>query len=199
MSPTLSAEEIASGDEIADQLQRNWGWYLVAGIIGVLLGFVVVEWRTETLYAIAYFAGAIFLFIGLVRLVDVFLVPARRWLSLLAAVIFLAIGVIILVWPHITLFILALLIAVGFVMWGILELIRAFAEPRDRHWWLSLIAGIVSLIIAVWTVRHPGSALEVIMLLVGIWIMLWGVIEIVAAFSARHARRHWDAMKAQMV
>ena len=61
------------------------------------------------------------------------------------------------------------------------------------------IAGIVSLIIAVWTVRHPGSALEVIMLLVGIWIMLWGVIEIVAAFSARHARRHWDAMKAQMV
>lgn len=199
MSPTLSAEEIASGDEIADQLQRNWGWYLVAGIIGVLLGFVIIEWRTQTLYAIAYFAGAVFLFVGLVRLVDVFLVPARRWLSLLAAVIFLAIGVIILVWPHITLFILALLIALGFVMWGILELIKAFAEPREAHWWLSLIAGIVSLIIAVWCVRHPGSALSILILLVGIWIMLWGVIEIVAAFSARHARRHWEAMKAQMV
>jgi uncharacterized membrane protein HdeD (DUF308 family) len=199
MSPTLTAEEIATGDEVADQLQRNWGWYLVAGIIGVLLGFVVIEWRTETLYAIAYFAGAIFLFIGLVRLVDVFLVKANRWISLLAAVIFLAIGVLILVWPHITLFILALLIALGFVMWGIFELIKAFAEPREAHWWLSLIGGIVSLIIAVWTVRHPGSALQVIILLLGIWIMVWGVVEIVAAFSARHARRHWDALKAQMV
>jgi uncharacterized membrane protein HdeD (DUF308 family) len=195
----MTSEEIAAGDELSAQLQRNWGWYLLAGIIGVALGFVVLNWRTETLYAIAYFAGAVFLFIGLVRLVDVFLVPAHRWLSLLAAVVFLAIGVIILVWPHITLFILAMLIALGFVMWGVLELVKAFEEDRSRHWWVSLIAGIASFVIAIWAIRHPGAALNILIFLLGIWIMLWGVVEIIAAFSARHAKRHWEALKAQSV
>ena len=38
-----------------------------------------------------------------------------------------------------------------------------------------------------WTVRHPGHALVVLMTLLGIWIMLSGIVEIIAAFAVRHA------------
>jgi uncharacterized membrane protein HdeD (DUF308 family) len=201
MSPVIvmSAEEVAAGDEMAAELERSWGWYLVAGIIAVLLGFIVLAWRTQTLYVITYFAGAVFLFVGLVRLVDAFLVPAHRWLSLLAAVIFLAIGVIIVVWPHITLYVVDLLIALGFLLWGVLELVKAFSDVHARHWWVRLIGGVISIVIAVWAIRHPGNALNVLVILLGIWIILWGVVEIIAAFAARHARRNWEEVKAGAV
>jgi uncharacterized membrane protein HdeD (DUF308 family) len=35
-------------------------------------------------------------------------------------------------------------------------------------------------------------------ILLGIWAILFGVIEIVGAFSARHAVRDWEALKAQV-
>ncbi len=176
--------------------KKSWGLFLFAGIVGVVLGFVVLSWRTETLNVLRYFAGAAFLFVGIVRLVETFVIPARRLMSLFSSVVFLAVGVILLVWPNITLYIAALLIAIGFLMWSLLEFIVAFSDVHARHWWLHLIGGIVSLVISVWTVRHPGHALNVLVILIGIWIMLWGVVEIVAAFVARHARRHWEALKA---
>ena len=117
----------------------------------------MLAWRTQTLYVITYFAGAMFLFVGLVRFVDVFLVPAHRWLALIGAVIFLTIGVIIVAWPHITLYAVDLLIALGFLLWGVLEVVKAFSDVHARHWWVSLIGGVISLIIAVWAIRHPAE------------------------------------------
>jgi len=193
----VTTDEI-TGDEVAAHLEKIWWYYLVAGIAGVLLGFVVLSWRTETLYALTYFAGAVFLVVGFVHVVNIFVVPERRWLSLVSAIVFLAIGVIILVWPHITLFIVALLIALGFVMWGILELIVALSNTEAQYWWVHLIAGVVSLIIAIWAIRHPGTALNVLVILLGIWIMLWGAVEIIAAFVARNARHHWNQMRASV-
>jgi uncharacterized membrane protein HdeD (DUF308 family) len=200
MSPVviMTTDEVDAGDELAKELEHAWGWFLVAGIIAVLLGFVVLSWRTQTLYVLTYFAGAVFLFIGLVRLVDVFLVPAHRWISLLGALIFVAIGLIIVVWPHITLFVVALLIALGFLLGGVLELVKAFSDVHAPHWWMALIGGIIMIGIAIWAARHPGSALNVLVVLLGIWIILWGIVEMVAAFSARHAKRAWEEYKAQM-
>ena len=179
------ASDFGPGDTEVAHFGRNWGWFLVPGIAAILLGFVVLEWRTETLYALTYFAGAGFLFAGCVRLIDAIVVPERRLISLAGAVAFIAVGVTIFAWPNITLFIVALLIALGFVVWGVLELVTALANTRARHWWVGLIAGIASLIIAIWTTRHPGNALNVLMILVGIWLMLWGASAVVATLIAR--------------
>jgi uncharacterized membrane protein HdeD (DUF308 family) len=195
MSIQLTQEQVAVQDELVERLAKTWLYYLAAGIIGVLLGFVVLAWRTETLYAVAYFAGAAFLFVGLVRFAEALLLQSRRWLSLAMAVVFLATGVMMVAWPHITLFIAALLIALNFVLWGVLELIVSLSNTSTRFWWMGVIAAVVSFVIAIWTVRHPGNALNVLTILVGIWIMLWGVTEMLAALAARHAKRDWEEIR----
>ena len=43
------------------------------------------------------------------------------------------------------------------------------------------------MVIAFLVIRHPGGTLTGIVILLGIWAILFGVIEIVGAFSARHA------------
>jgi uncharacterized membrane protein HdeD (DUF308 family) len=168
---------------------RWWGGFLAAGIAAVLLGFVVLVWRTETLYALIYFAGAAFVAMGVIRVMGAVVGPVDRALSLIGGIVFLAIGITIFVWPHITLFVVALLIGLAFTAWGVLELVKAFANTNARHWWVSLIAGIASLIVAIWTVRHPGNALNVLMIVLGIWILLWGALEIAAALLVRRVDR----------
>ena len=191
MGPEFTTVEVSIEPTEAEvtRFGASWGWFLAAGIAAILLGFVVLVWRTETLYALTYFAGAVFLLVGCVHLADAAFVPERRLLSVLGALAFIAIGIIMFVWPHITLFIVAMLIALGFVVWGVMELVTAFAATKARHWWVPLIGGIASLIVAVWTARHPGNALNVLMILLGIWTMLWGAVEITLALVVHRLAR----------
>jgi uncharacterized membrane protein HdeD (DUF308 family) len=174
-------------DERSAQLRSQWAYLLIAGIVSVLLGLVILAWRSQTLYALVYFAGAVFLFIGILHVIDAFVTTGDRWLPLLTAAVFLTTGIIMLPWPHVTLFITALLIALDFLLWGVLQIVKALEYTTARLWWVGLIAGVGSILIAVWTVRHPGHALVVLMTLLGIWIMLSGIVEIIAAFAVRHA------------
>ena len=47
-----------------------------------------------------------------------------------------------------------------------------------------------------WALAQPKTTLVVLVTVIGIWAVFWGVLEIVAAFFMRHARKRWDAYKA---
>jgi uncharacterized membrane protein HdeD (DUF308 family) len=47
-------------------------------------------------------------------------------------------------------------------------------------------------------IRHPGAPLTALVVLLGIVAIVFGAVEIVGAFSARHATRTWESYKAQM-
>ena len=46
-------------------------------------------------------------------------------------------------------------------------------------------------------IRHPGAPLTALVVLIGILAILFGAVEMIGAFSARHATKHWEAFKAQ--
>ena len=197
MNDQVIVMDVTVQEELSAQLKGQWAYLLIAGIISVLLGLVILAWRTQTLYTLVYFAGAVFLFIGALHLIDTFVASGERWFSLLTAAVFLPTGIIMLVWPHVTLFITALLIALDFLLWGVLQIVKALEYTNARFWWVGLIAGAASILISVWTVRHPGHALVVLMTLLGIWIMLSGVVEIIAAFAVRHSIS-WENSRRQI-
>jgi len=62
---------------------------------------------------------------------------------------------------------------------------------------VQLIRGIASLVIAFLALADPGGTLLALVILLGIYAVLFGVIEIFGSFSARHAVRHWEALKSQ--
>ena len=47
-------------------------------------------------------------------------------------------------------------------------------------------------------IRHPGAPVRALVVLIGIAAILFGAVEVVGAFSARHATKHWEAYKAQV-
>jgi uncharacterized membrane protein HdeD (DUF308 family) len=65
-------------------------------------------------------------------------------------------------------------------------------------WWLYLIRGIVAVAIGFLCIRHPGGTLTTLVVMIGIIAILFGVVEIIGALSARHATENWEAYKKQL-
>ena len=194
MSPTqLTPAEVAAGDQLATILEKMWGWYLTGGILSLVFGFVVLSYKSATLYAIAYFAGAFFIAIGVFQLVGAFSSLKERWPYLVMGVVSAGAGIALFVWPKETLYVVTpILIGWVLLFWGIVDIITSLMNRRLQYGWPFLLRGIVSILLGVWAIRHPGNALTVLVVVIGLWAILMGTIEIIGAFQARHARRHWD-------
>jgi uncharacterized membrane protein HdeD (DUF308 family) len=198
MSSLLTADEIAVGDVVTTKMQKLWGWYLAGGIISVLFGFVVISYKNVSVNVLIYFASAYFIGVGIFMLVGSLGMLKQRWLLAAMGVLWIGAGIVGFVWPHITIYVIAILIGWSFLVFGVVDIVHSLSRRHMPHWWVQLIRGIASVIIAFLVIRHPGGTFTGIVILLGIWSILFGVIEIVGAFSARHATRDWESLKAQL-
>lgn len=197
MIEVYTADEIVDGDALAEYAERVWGWYLFGGIASILFGFIVLSFRFATILAVAIFIGVFFIGLGIVEIVGAFRASRHKWLYLLTGVVSIAAGVLTMVWPDITLFILAIFIGWTLLFWGIADIVHSLTFRKQMHyWWLLLIRGIISIALGVWAIAHPELTLVVLVTVIGLWAVVWGVFEIIAAFYMRHARKHWEKEKA---
>jgi len=182
MMDTATAEEAASG------LERVWWLLLADGVLSLIIGFLVLSWKEQTLYVLAYFLGAWLLVVGVFQLVSGVRAMRTRWPYALMGLVAIGAGIATLVWPHITLYVIATILGWTLLIWGILDIVGSFLAREVPHWWLGIIKGLVLVALGVWAIRHPGHALTVLITVLGITAVVWGGIEFVAAFYARHAR-----------
>jgi uncharacterized membrane protein HdeD (DUF308 family) len=99
-------------------------------------------------------------------------------------VLALAVGITALAWPQVTILALVIVFAVYAFMAAGLQAMRAFssraAGPVAGH----LLLGLVDLAAGVVAVAWPGPTALVLVLIVGSWAVVGGVLEVFAAFRA---------------
>jgi uncharacterized membrane protein HdeD (DUF308 family) len=105
--------------------------------------------------------------------------------SLIArGILALAVGIMALAWPQVTVFALVIVFAVYAFMAAGLQAMRAFssrtAGPVAGH----LLLGLVDLAAGVIALVWPGPTALVLVLIVGSWAVIGGLLEIFAAFRA---------------
>jgi uncharacterized membrane protein HdeD (DUF308 family) len=198
MTYVLTQDEIAVGDAVTTQLEKMWGWYLAGGIISMIFGFFVISWRHATVYAVIYFASGFFIVGGLFELIGSLRMARQRWMHLVFGLMWVGAGVVGFVWPHITIFIVAVLIGWSFLVLGIFDIIASIRFRHLPYWWAYLIRGILAVAIGFLCIRHPGAPLTALIVLMGILAILFGAVEIIGAFSARHAKSDWEHVKAEL-
>jgi uncharacterized membrane protein HdeD (DUF308 family) len=197
MTNVLSDDEIAVGDLVSAQLEKMWGWYLAAGIIAMIFGFFVISYRHASVYAIVYLASGFFIVGGLFELIGGLRAARQRWPLIIFGLIWIGAGIVGFVWPHITIFIVAILVGWGFLVLGIFDIVNSIRYHYLPYWWAYLIRGIVAVALGFLCIRHPGAPLTALVVLIGIGAIVFGAVELIGAFSARHATKHWEAFKAQ--
>jgi uncharacterized membrane protein HdeD (DUF308 family) len=106
-------------------------------------------------------------------------------MSLIArGVLALAVGIIALAWPGVTVFALVVLFAVyAFIAAG-LQAMRAFSSAKAGPVIGHLLLGLVDIAAGVVALAWPGPTALVLVLIVGIWAVIAGLVEIAAAFQA---------------
>jgi uncharacterized membrane protein HdeD (DUF308 family) len=172
-------------------MHEHWVLFLIEGIVLVILGIAAIIVPVVATLAVTLVVGWLFLISGIVGLVTTFWmrgVPGFWW-ALLSAVIAIAAGIVLLLWPISGALSLTLLLIAFFLVDGIATLMYAIghrAQFSGRWGWM-LISGIVDLILAgIIFAGLPGTAAWVLGLLVGINMLFGGTAMIGMALAARN-------------
>lgn len=101
----------------------------------------------------------------------------------IAAILF---GVAAVFWPGLTLVSFVYLFGLYLLVAGILSVLGGlFAIGRRSTWVLTVLLGLVELAIGVYLLRHPGVTFELLVVLTGSALVVYGVFEAVVALSNR--------------
>ena len=179
------------GRALAGAIHEHWGLFLAEGIILVILGIAAIALPPIATLAFTIIIGWVFLISGVVGLFTTFWarhVPGFWW-SLISAIIGIAAGVVLLLWPITGTLSLTLVLIAFFVIEGIVSIMYAI-EHRNQltgRWGWMLVSGIIDLILAgIIFAGLPGTAEWALGLLVGINMLFGGAALIAMALAARH-------------
>jgi uncharacterized membrane protein HdeD (DUF308 family) len=143
---------------------RSWGWILAFGVISLLAGVAVLVWPGRTLIVVAVL-GVLSLIIGLYAVRHV----------------------------YVTLLALALLLGIFWIINGATELFMALSHRGmpNRGW--TGVLGVISIIAGIIVLAYPGISPVTLAVVLSIWLLILGVMEIALAFRIRSVAHRTEA------
>lgn len=112
------------------------------------------------------------------------------WCYAVTGLVSAACGIAVLVWPDITLKVLAVIAGINILLLSALLIAGTIGSGEDTSKTLRIVVGVVGVIAGVVVIRHPANALLAIVLAVGIWLILTGLVDIIGAIIVAE-RRGW--------
>jgi uncharacterized membrane protein HdeD (DUF308 family) len=172
-------------DDEARRVAKHWVWYLIGGIalaaIGLLLLFNLVE-AAHTL------ALLIALSLGIEGIEEIMNASRyqRKWPGYLMGALLLVTAIVAAVWPDITLWALAVIVGIGFIITGIAELVLVLRYHHDLSYrWLFIALGVITLLIGIMALVWPEATILVLAILLGFRVLMLGIILIMFALGLR--------------
>ena len=193
MATTSTAVDTVSLADEVRTLRSSWVWFLVLGILMVLLGTFAISWACVTTITVAatWLFGFLMIGSGIAEVVNSFY--AGRWsgtlVHMLIGVLYAVVGLMIVDQPEGSAIQLTLIIALFLILSGIFRIVFAISE-RFTGWGWVLLNGTVTLFLGILIYKQwPSSGLWVIGLFIGIDLLFNGWAWIMLAIGLRTAPR----------
>lgn len=177
-------------EDLGGRLRRHWGWVLGYGIVTLLLGIAVLAWPGATLLVIAVLFGCQLIVYGAFRFVSAFayhsLTGGTRVLFALLGMLALILGLWAIRHVGLTLLVLAALLGIFWVVDGAVGIYTAISLDQGtpgRGW--AITSGVLAIIAGIILLAYPGLSLTVLTVILGVWLLVFGIMEIVAGFHLR--------------
>jgi uncharacterized membrane protein HdeD (DUF308 family) len=184
----------AAGDSTApepaeDRLSVPFWQVIVLGVATTLFGLVVLIWPAETLRTLGVLVGIWLMVAGAARILGAFVSQrgvGRQVLSGTVGVVLVIGGVACLRNVARGVLVLALIIALAWLLTGMAEFVIAFQATGTTRTWL-LVLAVVSVAIGLAFTFWPGLSLTTIVVMTGISGLVIGIGEIAFAVQMRRA------------
>ena len=167
-----------------------WKSVLLTGILSLILGVMVLAWPGPTLLVAAIFFGVYLLVTGVSQVFHAFTLHISgggRALLFISGAASLVLAVLCFRSIGNSILLLAIWIGIGFIFRGVATAAAAISDSStpSRGW--EIFIGIVTLIAGVIVLAYPFESLPTLIWVTGIWLVVIGVMEIIASFGIRKA------------
>lgn len=160
-------------------------WHLLAGILMVILGVYVWLNPIVSLVALSLYIGAALIVIG-AGYVGSSLTVESGWF-MFVGVIDIIIGIILVANIGVTAVTLPVIFAIWCIAVGVAQLVSSYRLGRaDMAWGWSFVLGALGIIFGFLILQYPALGVITISTLMGVYIILYGVLEIVEYFYFRN-------------
>jgi uncharacterized membrane protein HdeD (DUF308 family) len=174
------------------RITAKWGWFVALGAGLVLVGlFALVDVVAFTIISVI-FIGAMLLVGGVFQILHAFMTTGWRSfaLNLFMGVLYVIGGFLIMREPVQGSIILTLFVLAALLVSGIMRIIVAVQHRHLALWWLMLLGGVVSIILAILLYAMlPWSGLWVPGTLIAVELLVQGLTWINFGFSLRALAR----------
>lgn len=180
-------------------LPHLWKSTLVSGLLALALGILTLVWPGETILIAAILFGVYLLTTGMMQVFFAFSLHVSAGGRILLFISGAASLVLALLAfrhfgkdPLTAILFLAIWIGVGFIFRGVATTVSAISDPAlpGRGW--QIFVGLISLLAGIVMIGSPFESLAILTLIVGIWLVIIGVFEIVSSFGIRSASKRLD-------
>jgi uncharacterized membrane protein HdeD (DUF308 family) len=180
-------------DDDADQppptvllMLNGWQATLMLGLTTLVFGVIVTADPDDSPHVLVVLVGVAAIISGIFHLIRTFEPRAehRLWLGV-SGLVFIAVGLVLIRYLHLTLAAVALLVGLAWIVQGTAALMSMFSRPREGAVWWGVF-GCASFIAGIVVVAVPDTSVTVLAVLAGIWLLVIGLLEVVAALVLQH-------------
>jgi uncharacterized membrane protein HdeD (DUF308 family) len=175
---------------VSDLARHLWTSAILFGLLAVILGVAVLAWPGPSIVVAAGLFGVYLVVSGVAMVVLAFSLPVSagsRFLNFISGVLSVILG--ILAFRHFgqgyAILLLAIWIGIGFIFRGVTALALAVGDRRfpGRGW--AIFFGAISIIAGFAVLAYPFDSIVTLTLVVGIWLIILGVMEVISGFGMR--------------
>jgi len=172
---------------IVETPRQYWVMILIRGIIALLFGIMALISVEFTLLFLVYLFGIYVLFDGILA-IAVSLQErksTRAWLIVfLIGIVGVIVGFLSFIHPGNVALLIFYLVALWLIIAGFFSVVSALLRARGTEW-LSIVGGILSIIVGIVFFLHPSSSILSIVWLLGLFALIYGIIQIIKAFQVK--------------
>ncbi len=176
--------------EMEETTAADWWWlFLVTGVVSLLIGAALIWFREETLTFVGIMIGLWILFFGIIRFLLALFGGESEGRVMLAVVgvLGIALGIIVMKNPTETIGIIAVIIGLFWIVFGLIDVFQGVTNSDLPGRWWTVLGGVVAAGAGVLLVFWTEPTVLVLALIAGIFLIIEGVLEIIAAFQVKAA------------
>lgn len=173
-----------------ERLRASWVWLAILGAISLVGGILALINPFAATLAAVFLAGWTFLLFGVLQLIQAFRTtgwPGFLW-SLLLGLLTVAVGISLLINPTAGALSLTMLVAVLFLVLGVVKILYAFSLRPVPGWGFAALSGAISILLGIMIIAdYPWSATAVLGILLAVELLSNGIFLLVVALGLRKA------------
>lgn len=172
---------------------RTWQAIAIAALLLFALGLILLIWPRETVVVAAILIGIALLVTGILRLVQGITAAdesgGMRVAYVIIGILAILAGLYGLRHISVTVVLLAFIVGLFWAVHGVVEIVVAVSAPPGSGRGVVAVVGILSLAAGLIVMFWPAISLTILVVVLGIWLLCYGVLLAFLAFQLRAAAR----------